>query len=90
MQDSELVFQHVIADARRRERQPVGVVFVFVPARSEPDVDPAAAHMVDLGDDHREGPHGPERGRRHQSAEPDRTGVPSQAGEGRPGVGVSG
>jgi hypothetical protein len=63
MQDGELVLEQVVTNAVGREHQPVGVVFVLVPPRSEPDLDPTVTHVVDLGDDGWERADGPERGR---------------------------
>lgn len=88
MKDGKLVFEQVVPNAFSGEGEPVGVVFFFVPPRSEPDLDAPLAHVVDLGDQDREGPDGPEGYGRYQSPEADRTGVPGQPGQCRPGVGV--
>ncbi len=52
--DLELLLEPVEALAERRERDPVGLVFGVEPAGAEAELDPAAGHLVDLGDAHGE------------------------------------
>ena len=70
--DRELLLQPVETLAERRERDAVGAVLRVEPAGAEPELDPAAAHLVDLGDADGERAGQPERGRGDQRAEPDR------------------
>ena len=72
------------------ERDAVGAVLAVEPARAQAELDPAAAHLVDLRDRDRERAGEPEGRRGHQRAEPDRVGVAGQAGQRHPGVGRSG
>ena len=44
----ELLLEPVEALAEGRERDAVGLVLGLVPARAETELDPAAAHLVDL------------------------------------------
>tara|TARA_Y100001947_G_C10198107_1_gene243781 strand:- start:349 stop:594 length:246 start_codon:yes stop_codon:yes gene_type:complete len=44
------VFKEVKPFTERREWQPLGPMFVLVPARPETQVNPASAHLVDLSD----------------------------------------
>jgi hypothetical protein len=62
-------------------------VLDLVPAGAQPELDPAAAHLVDRRDHLREVPEPSERHRRDERPQPDPLGVAGQAGEHRPGVG---
>ena len=75
MEDLELVLEQVVALRRRREVEAERAVLVLVPAGAETDLDPAAAHVVDLGGDDREAPEVAEGHGRHERAETDRCGV---------------
>ena len=65
-------------------------MFCLEPAGADAELDPAAAHRVDLrhGDGERTGQAEGRRG--HQGAEPDPAGFPCQSGQRRPGVGRAG
>ena len=88
--DGKLLLQPVEALAHAREGDAVGRVLRLEPAGTEPELDPATAHLVDAGDGDRERAGEPERRRRHERAEADAAGVACQAGEGGPGVGRAG
>ena len=88
--DRQLLLVAVEPLPQRRERDAVGGVLGLEPARADAELDPAAAHLVDLRDRDRQRPGQPEGGRRHQRAQPDPAGLPGQPGEGHPGVGRSG
>ncbi len=87
MEDREVVLEQVGPLRDRRERQPELAVLVVVPARAEPELDPAAGHLVDRRHDLGEVARVAERDRGDQSAEPDPRCVPGQSGEDRPGIG---
>ena len=55
--DGELLLQALEALSEGRERDGVGLVLGLVPARTQTELDPAAAHLVDLrhGDGERTG-----------------------------------
>ena len=53
------------------KRDAVRLVLAVVPPRAEPELHPAAAHRVDLGDGDRERAGVPERDRRDEGAEPE-------------------
>ncbi len=74
----------------RWERQPVSGVLGVEPAGPQAELDPPAAHLVDLRDGDRQRPGRPERHRRHQRAEPDPLGLDGQASQRRPGIGGAG
>ncbi len=78
------------ADLRLREGDAVGGVLGLVPAGAEAQLDPAAGHLVDLGDLDGEHAGQPEGGGGHQRAQADPGGLPGQPGEGDPGVGGAG
>ena len=88
--DRELLLEPVEALSERRERDAVGRVLGLVPAGAEPELDPAAAHLVDLGHGDRERAGVPERRRRDERAEADRGRLAGQAGQRDPGVGRAG
>ena len=88
--DRELLLEPVEPLAERRERDAVGLVLGVVPAGAEAELDPAAAHLVDLGDADGQRP-----GRRNVAevtSVPRRIvrRLPGQAGERDPGVGRPG
>jgi hypothetical protein len=87
--DTQLLLQPLEPLPQRRERDAVGGVFGVVPASTEAELHPAAAHGVDLG--HRDGQRArvPEGGGGHQRTQPDPAGLPGDAGQGDPGVGRS-
>ena len=60
------------------------------PARADAQLDPTAAHLVDLGDRDRQRAGQPEGGRRHQGAQADPAGLAGQPGQGHPRVGRPG
>ena len=88
--DRQLFLEPVEPLAGRRERDAVAGVLLLEPARSQPELDPATAHLVDLGHLDRQRSRVPEGGRRHQRAQPDRGRLARQAGQRRPGVGRAG
>ena len=85
--DLQLLLEPVEALATRRERDAVGGVLGVVPAGADAELDPAAAHVVDLGHGEASGP-----GRR-KVAEVTRVPrriagrLPGEGAEGDPGVG---
>ena len=85
--DLELLLEPVEAFAERRERDAVGGVLGLEPAGAQPELHPAARHLVDLR--HRDGqwPGQPEGRRGDQGAEPDPGRLAGQAAEGHVGVG---
>ncbi len=62
--DLQLLLEAVEALCQRREGDAVRLVLAGVPAGAEPELDPAAAHLVDLRDGDRERPGQPEGARR--------------------------
>ena len=84
--DGELLLQALEALAEGREGDGVGLVLGLVPARAEAELDPAAAHLVDLRHGDREGTGVAERGRRDERAEADRGGLAGEPGQRDPGV----
>src|SRR5262249_39112514 len=88
--DGELLLETFEAFADGRKRDAIGAVLVLVPAGAEPELDPPAAHLVDLGHGDGEWTRVPEGGRGEQRAEPDARGLPGQAGEGGPRFGGPG
>ena len=88
--DRELLLVAVEPLPQRRERDAVGGVLGLEPAGADAELDPAAAHLVDLGHRDRQRPGQPEGGRRHQRAQPDPAGLAGQPGERHPGVGRAG
>src|SRR5690606_12526196 len=83
----ELLLELLEAFAERWEGDAVRGVLLFVPPGAEPELHPASAHLVDLGDRDGEGPWEAERHRGDEGAEADRGGLAGEAGEGDPGVG---
>jgi len=61
-------------------------VLLLEPAGAEAELDPAARHLVDLGNLDREDPRRPVGHRGDEGAEADARGLPGQAGEGGPGI----
>jgi hypothetical protein len=90
LDDLDLLLEAAEPLPRRRERDAVGGVLGVEPARADAQLDPAAAHLVHLGDADRQRARQPERGRAHQGAEPDRGRLPGQPRQGDPGVGGAG
>src|SRR5204862_7608338 len=88
--DGELLFETREAFTDRWERDPVRGVLAVVPARAEAELDPSAAHLVDLRDRDRERSWVPERHGCHEGAEPDARRVAREGGEREPGVGRPG
>ena len=84
--DRQLLLEPVEALLHVRERDAVGPVLAVEPARTQPELDAAAAHLVDARHGDRERAGAPEGGRGDQGAEPDRGGVAGQAGQRHPGV----
>ena len=71
-----------------------GMPYAVCSASNQPgadaELDPAAAHLVDLGDRDGQRSGQPEGGRGHQRAQPDPAGLPGQPGQRQPRVGRSG
>ncbi|GGW39364.1 hypothetical protein FHS32_001513 [Streptomyces albaduncus] len=65
-------------------------MLLLEPVRAEAQFDPAAGHLVDLGDLDGEHAGEAEGAGGHQGAEPDALGLAGEAGEGDPGVGGAG
>ena len=86
MQDGQLVLHQVGALADLGERETELTVFGIVPARPDPDLDPAAAHLVDGGHDLGERPRMAERDRRDQRSDSDRGRFAGDARQHGPGV----
>src|SRR5690625_3352546 len=70
-----------------REGDAVGAVLPRAPARTQPELDPAAGHVVARGDLDGEHARLAEGRRRHQGAQADPGRLPGDPGECRPGVG---
>ena len=87
MDDGERLLEHVVALGERREREAVSGVLPLVPAGAEPQLDPAAAHLVDRRNDLRQVAGQAVRDRAHQGPETDPRRLPGKAGERRPCVG---
>ena len=85
-QDLERLLEHVGPLPDRREREAVPLVLVRVPARPDPDLHPAAAHLVDGHGHLGQAPGRPERHRRDEDAEADPARVAGESGEHGPGV----
>ena len=85
--DRQLLFEHFEARAGRGERNSVGGVLRFVPARAEPELDAPAAHRVGLGDLDREQAGEAERDRRDQRAQSNARRLAAERGERQPRVG---
>jgi hypothetical protein len=64
--------------AERRERYAVGGVLTLEPAAPEAELNPAAAHLIDLRHGDRERTRQPERRRGHHGPEPDAAGLDGQ------------
>ena len=84
--DGELLGESVEALAGVGELDAVRRVLGLEPPGPEPELDPPAAHLVDLGDLDREYAGIAEGRGGHQRAEPDRAGLPRDPGQGRPGI----
>jgi hypothetical protein len=63
--DRELLLEPVEPLGQRRERHAVGRVLGVEPARAQAELDPAAAHLVDLRDGDGQRPRQPEGGAGH-------------------------
>jgi hypothetical protein len=85
--DRELLGEPVEPGPGVGELDPVRRVLGLEPSRAQPELDPAAAHLVDLRDADREDAGVAERRRRHQSAEPDPAGLAGDPGQRDPRVG---
>src|SRR5688500_14261457 len=83
----QLLGEHVLPLAERRERNPKLRVLLLVPAGTDPGLDPTTAHLVDRLDQLGEIAGDPERDRRDKGPEPDGGRLTRQAGEGRPRIG---
>ena len=88
--DLDLFGEEVEAFGHVRERDSVGAMFGLEPARTEAQLDPPAAHRVDLGDRDRQRSGQPERGRRDERAEPDAGRLTRHGAQRHPGVGRAG
>ena len=86
VEERQLVLDEVKAFADIRKVQPKLAVLLVVPARTDADLDPAAAHLVDRRDDLREHPRVAERDRRDERPEPDAFGLARKTGEDRPRI----
>ena len=87
VEDLQLVLQQVRPLGDLRERQAELAVLRVVPAGPDADLDPAAAHLVDRGNDFGERSGVAKRDRRNERAEADGRGLASDAGENGPRVG---
>src|SRR5215208_5461316 len=86
VEDLELLLEHVGPLVDGWKREPVALVLALVPARADPDLDPAAAHLVDGRDDLGEVAWMPECHRRDEDAEGNVARFPSEASQDRPRV----
>src|SRR6185437_689677 len=86
-EDGELLLQALEALTEGREREGVGGVLGVVPARAEAELDPSAAHRVDLRHLDGEQAGRAESRRRHERAEPDALGLAGDTAQRDPGVG---
>jgi hypothetical protein len=88
--NGELFLEAVEAFTEARERNAVRAVLQLVPARVEAECDPASAHPVDLRDHPPRRSRQPERGRRHEGAQPDPARLPGRRPERHSRVGGTG
>ena len=88
--DRQLLLEPGEALAQVRERDGIGLVLVRIPAGPQPELHPAAAHLIHLRDADRQRTRVPESGRRHQRAEPDPGRLAGQPGQRHPGIGRAG
>ena len=86
----ERLLEPVEALTGRGERDAVGGVLPLVPPGADAELDPPAAHLVDLRHRDRERSRVAERRRRHQRPEPDAARVPGETRQRDPGVGGAG
>ena len=84
--DRELLLEPVEPLPRARERDAVRRVLLLEPAGADAELDPAAAHLVDVRHADRERAGEPEGRARHHRAEPDRAGLAGDAGQRDPRV----
>ena len=84
--DRQLLFEHAVAHADRRERDTVSPMLGLEPPGTEPELGPTSRHVVDLRDRDRERPGIAEHHRRHERTEPQCRRVAGQARHGRPRV----
>src|SRR5262245_3868424 len=78
--DLELLLQPAEPLGQAGERDPVGAVLRVEPAGPQPQLDPARAHLVHLGDRYRQRPGIAEGRRADQGAEPDPPGLAGPPG----------